>query len=130
MIKTSAYAKAKNSKKIYQIKKVWITLTEKLANTYMDEDGNIQFLDQFLEEIVENKQQSMAANSEEANTLNKILEKLIENTQTSGHQNLKKISKTFVIKKFTNKNPNANQWIDIFEKECIRFNVTDDEKKS
>lgn len=57
VMKTSVYTKVKNSlKKRYQVRKVWITLTEELANTYIDEDGNIQFLDQYLEEMNENKQ--------------------------------------------------------------------------
>lgn len=127
---TNAYAKIKNSlKKRHQERKIWIQLTDEIKKIYVDEAGNIQFLDQFLEEIDEINIQTSDTESGNVSTLNKILEKLIENTQASGNQNLKTISEKFVIEKFTSKNPNADQWIEIFEKECERFNVTEDEKK-
>lgn len=76
----------------------------------MDASGNMIFADHILEEITE----PTITNSEEIKTLNKILEKLVENTQKVEHQSLKKISKKFVIEKFTSKNTDANQWMDIF----------------
>ncbi|GLV61224.1 hypothetical protein CBL_21053, partial [Carabus blaptoides fortunei] len=128
IIKTAAYNKIKNSlKKRYQIRRIWITMTDELEKTYIDEDGNLQFEDQFLEEI--DKEQLPAAHPKETSTWEKILEKLMENTQANGQQSLKHVAEKFVIEKFTSKNSNAKQWIDIFEKECSRFNVTSDEKK-
>lgn len=54
--KTQAFAKIKNTlKKRHQSRKVWITLSEELAKTYLDEDKNIQFGEYFLEEITEEK---------------------------------------------------------------------------
>ncbi|XP_073948722.1 uncharacterized protein [Choristoneura fumiferana] len=128
ILKTPAYSKVKNSlAKRYQTRRVWITLTEELKKIYMDEDGNLQFGDQFLEEM--NPEQPTAASAKGMDSLERLFEKLLENTQEPKQQNLKFIADKFVIEKFTSKNPNAKQWIDIFEKECIRFNVTTDEEK-
>ena len=55
---------------------------------------------------------------------------MIDNTQDlNKHNNLKYISEKFIIKKCTSKNSNPSQWIDYFEKECLRFDITEDEKK-
>ncbi|KAK9878576.1 hypothetical protein WA026_022646 [Henosepilachna vigintioctopunctata] len=52
LIKTSAYNKVKNSlKKRYQTRKVWIKMSDELSKIYVDEDGNLQFGEQYLEEI-------------------------------------------------------------------------------
>lgn len=100
-------------------------MTEELRKVYLDEDDNLLFENQYLEEI--KKEQSKQ--NREAGVLEKLLEKLVQNTQDTKQVNLKNIAERFVIEKFTSKNLNANQWIDIFEKECIRFDVTEDEKK-
>lgn len=51
ILKTSAYSKVKNSLiKRFQTRRIWITLTE-LKKIYIDEDGNLQFGEQFLEEM-------------------------------------------------------------------------------
>lgn len=126
--KTTAYAKVKNSlKKRYQTRKVWITVTEELRKIYIDEDCNIQFADQYLEEV-ELKKTSKSQDSE-TDVLEKIVEKFVEKKQETKEQNLKCIAEKFVIEKFTSRNSNAKQWIEIFERECMRFNVIDDEKK-
>ncbi|XP_076298675.1 uncharacterized protein LOC143217884 [Lasioglossum baleicum] len=125
IMKTSNYAKIKNSlKKRHQTRKIWIKLGEELKKTYVDEEGNIQFSDQYLEEIV------IEQPAGEKGNLQQILEKLIEATEKKeGQQNLKNISEKFIIEKFTSKNSNAKQWMENFEKECIRFNITKDETK-
>lgn len=128
LMKTAAYTKVKNSiKKRYQTRKIWITMTEELKKNYMDEDGNLQFGDQYLEEM-DQKQKETAQNSE-TRLLEKIFEKLGENTQEIKEQSLKHIAERFVIEKFTSRHSNAIQWMDTFEKECLRFNVIKDEKK-
>lgn len=128
LIKTSAYNKVKNSlKKRYQTRKVWIKMTDELSKIYVDEDGNLQFGEQYLEEI----EQKVASGGQVADTqsLEKIFSKLIESTQEIKKQNLKYIAEKFVIDKFISKNPNASQWIEMFEKECARFDITEDGKK-
>ena len=47
----------------------------------------------------------------------------MKNTSATSDQKLKKISVKFVIEKFKSKNTNANQWIDIFLKQCTRFKI-------
>jgi len=128
MTKTTTYEMIKKTlKKRYQIRKVWLELTEDLAKTYMDQVGNIKFGDEFLEEVTE--EFATSKTQEESSTLNKRLEKLIENTQMAKQEDLQKISQQFIIEKFISKNTNANQWMEIFEKECLRFNIITDEKK-
>lgn len=128
IIKTSAYSKVKNSlTKRYQTRRVWISLTEEMKQIYFDEDGNLQFGDQFLEEI--NLEKATAVSEKGIDSFEKLFGKLLENTQELKQQNLKYIAEKFVIEKFTSKSPNAKLWIDIFEKECLRFDVTTDEKK-
>lgn len=126
--KTNAFNKVKNSlKKRYQIRRVWITLTEEQKKVYIDEDGNIQFGDQFLEEM-DQEQLLTTQQKKETSTLERLVETLIENTQTNGQPSLKNIADKFVIEKFTSKNSNANQWMNTFEQECTRFNIQTDEK--
>ncbi|XP_061704763.1 uncharacterized protein LOC133516067 [Cydia pomonella] len=127
ILKTAAYSKVKNSlTKRYQIRRVWITMTEELKKNYIDEDGNIQFGDQYLEEL--NEKQPSTEPQKDTDALGKLLEKLIENTQENRQQSLKNIAEKFVIEKFSTKNSNAVQWIDIFERECERFQIADEKK--
>lgn len=124
IIKMANYTKIKNSlKKRYQTRKIWIKLNEEQQKAYVDEEGNIQFLDQYLEEIV------IEQLAEKENKLQQILEKLVESSERKdNYQNLN-ISEKFIIEKFTSKNPNALQWMETFEKECLRFNITKNETK-
>jgi hypothetical protein len=118
----------KNSlKKRYQTRRIWIWMTEDLRKTYIDEDENLQFEDQYLEEVFMEK--SGCATETETNTLEKLFEKIVEKTQPGRQHNLKNIAEKFVIEKFTSRNTNATQWIEMFEKECIRFDVETDENK-
>lgn len=126
--KTTAYNKVKNSlQKRYQVRKVWIAMTEELKAIYFDSDGNLQFGEQYLEEI--NQGPSAVTYKTETGTLERLFEKLVESTQTNKQQSLKHIAEKFIIEKFTSKNSNANQWIDLFERECSRFDVTTEEQK-
>lgn len=130
LIKTPAYAKVKNSmKKRYQNRKIWITMTEELRKTYIDEDDNLQFGNQYLEEVDQEKTTTTTAQISEASVLEKLFEKMAENIQETKEQSLKHIAEKFVLEKFTTRNSNANQWIETFEKECQRFNITKDVKK-
>lgn len=90
ILKTNTFNKVKNSlKKRYQTRRVWITLTDEIAKTYMDEEGNIQFEDEFLEEL-DKEQLVKIQQKKETNTLERLVETLIENTQTNGQPSLKK----------------------------------------
>lgn len=123
--KTKNYTKLINSlKKRNQIRKVWIKMTKELEETYIDEDGNLIFKDQYLEEINEDN-----TNKTQDHNLKEILEKLIETTQNKNKEkNLKQISEKLLVEKFSSKNTNANQWMESFEKECCRFQVDNEDK--
>ncbi|KAK2575227.1 hypothetical protein KPH14_012692 [Odynerus spinipes] len=43
--------------------------------------------------------------------------------------NLKNVAERFMVEKFTSRHANARQWMEIFEKECSRFEVTEDTTK-
>lgn len=125
IVKTNIFSKIKNSiTKRHQSRKIWITLDADQKETYIDEEGNMQFLDQYLEEM------STKQPGDKDDSLQHILEKLIDTTTKKENQhNLKHVSEKFIIEKFTSKNPNAMQWMENFEKECERFNITEDETK-
>ena len=126
ILQTSAFAKIKTTlTRRHQTRKIWITLTEELKNTYMDQDGNMQFKDYFLEEITEKTENASVLDE----SLVKILEKLSEKDNKPKQQNLKNVSEKFVIEKFTGKNSNAHQWITAFEKECDRFEIIQDAER-
>lgn len=127
LMNTTAYTRvAKTLTKRHQERKIWINLTPELSSIYLDEGENLQFGDVYLEEITNEPQ--IANVSEQP--LVKMLEKLLAKSQEQSEvKNVGKISKEFAIEKFDGKNSNANQWIDSFEKECERFNISEDEKR-
>lgn len=126
---SKTYANVKNSiKKRHQSRSVWITLTEEMRKTYFDEDGNMIFEGQYLEEVDENKL-AVAQTIEAENPIVKILEKLVENQEKEKKQNVRKLAERFVLEKFDGKNTNTHQWIEFFEKECSRFDIENDEEK-
>lgn len=126
IIKQPAYTKVKNTMtKRHQTRKVWINLTDELSNAYLDEAGNLQIGDIYLEEIIDKPQTDVSEQP-----LIKMLEKLLAKSQEQSEtKNLGKIAKQFIIEKFNGKNSNADQWITSNEKECERFNISDDDKK-
>ncbi|KAK7792870.1 hypothetical protein R5R35_004000 [Gryllus longicercus] len=107
LMKTDVFKRVKNSlTQRGQNRTVWITLTKEMAQTYMDEEGNIMFNDLYLEQIIKTD--------------------LLESTEKNNSQlNLKQITDKFMIEKFTSKHSNANQWLDTFEKECKRFDINE-----
>lgn len=129
-IQTSkTFITVKNSlKKRYQTRNVWIKTTEDILQTYVDEDGNMIFQGQFLEEIT---QEQMAISGRKCleDPIVKILEKLVDSHQNKENQSVKKLADKFVIEKFDGKSSSAYQWMEVFEKECARFNIEKEEEK-
>lgn len=126
IMKTTAYAKVKNSlTKRGHTRKIWINLTKELMDIYLDEGGNLQFNNKYLEEINASENADVRTNASEQ-SLVQLLEKLLEKSQ---EKNIGRIARDFTIEKFNGKNSNANQWITDFEKECERFNITKNEEK-
>lgn len=128
---TKAYETIKNSiKKRHQTRSIWITMTDKLYKSYVDEDGNMMFQDEYLEEITQHQQISATINTNDPeDPIVKILEKLVENQQSNKRQSVKKLVERFVPEKFDGKSISAYQWMEIFEKECARFDITENEEK-
>ncbi|XP_047995946.1 uncharacterized protein LOC125238448 [Leguminivora glycinivorella] len=111
---TDVFTKVKNSlKKRHQTRKLWIPLTEDLRKTYLDEGENVQFGDQYLDEIVSETKSSVSNNN---------------NTEPVS-KNLGKIAERFLLEKFSGKTTNVEQWIKEFENECKRFEMVQDVKK-
>jgi len=80
-------------------------MIKELEKIYIDEDGNIQFAGEYLEEI-EEKEIAEIKND----NLSKILEKWIETSQKKeGEKNLKQIADKCMIEKFTSRHSNAKQ---------------------
>jgi len=101
-----------------------------MSKIYLDEDKNLQFNDIYLEEITEKTKIVEPSISETNQALEKLLEKLLDNKQSKSEvQNLGTITKDFMIDKFSGRSSNANQWMEIFNKECGRFQINDDKKK-
>ncbi|XP_050551237.1 uncharacterized protein LOC118262122 isoform X3 [Spodoptera frugiperda] len=126
---TKTYVTLKSTlKKRYQTRNVWIKTTEEILKTYVDEAGNMIFQDQFLEEI--NQEQSPAVSKMTLeDPIVKILEKLVEDKQNEEKKSKKKLAERFVIEKFSGRNSRACQWMEVFEKECERFNIVKEEEK-
>ncbi|XP_061724482.1 uncharacterized protein LOC133530547 [Cydia pomonella] len=111
---TEVFTKVKNSlKKRHQTRKLWIPLTEGLRKIYLDEGENVQFGDQYLDEIISETTQS-TNNSNNTEPVSK---------------NLGKIAERFLLEKFSGKTTNVEQWIKEFESECKRFEMVQDTKK-
>lgn len=111
------YTKIKNSlKKRHQTRSVWIPLSPDLRTIYLDEGDNVQFGDQYLEEITP---ETISPQNNSSSTNKNLQEK----------KNLGKIAERFLLEKFTNKTFNAAQWMGEFDNECERFEIKEDEEK-
>lgn len=112
---TEVFTKIKNSlKKRHQSRTIWIPLNTELEKMYLDESENLQFGDQYLDEIT--GKETLPHNSSTSNNMPE-------------RRNIGKIAERFLIDKFSNHTSNANQWISEFESECERFEIVKDEEK-
>ncbi|XP_022826022.1 uncharacterized protein LOC111356020 [Spodoptera litura] len=131
VIKTQAFQKVRNTlQKRHDKRQIWISVTPEISDGYLDEDGNMQFKNYFLEETRQEtcKQTSTTSISEEA--LTTILENFtgIMKDKSKPH-NIRKLTEKFIIDKFTMKTSNATQWMNIFETECTRLGIEEDTMK-
>ena len=113
----SYITKIKNSlKRRGQYRKIWISLDEDMRKVYLDEEGNLQFGNQYLNETINE---------------NNVQNSTIVNNNESGNKmrNLASVSERFTINKFSGKTSNASQWLEEFETECTRFDLNEDDKK-
>ncbi|XP_062532447.1 uncharacterized protein LOC134201529 [Bombyx mori] len=130
VIKTQTFQKVKATlQRRHEKRQVWISATAELRDTYMDQDGNMQFQGYLLEEITSKTQQQIFTNETSTETLTRILENFAELKKESKQFNLKQISEMFVIEKFTKKTSSVTQWMIIFEAECTRIGIDVDIQK-
>jgi len=121
--KTDFYNKVRANVKRHDRRTGWVQLTEELKTVYLDELGNIQFKGQLLN-IASEKDKNQDS------TLGQLLEQLIiSNTKPGKEINLKKITERFVLEKYAHKTTNTQQWMKMFEKECGRFKIEEDNTK-
>lgn len=114
IVSSDVFSKIRNSlKKRHQTRSVWIPLTSDLKKIYLDEGENVQFGDQYLEEITEKTMPSQDTN----------------NSNVPQQKNITKIAEKFLIEKFSNKTSCADQWINEFQSECERFEIIKDQDK-
>lgn len=115
LMSSDVYTKIRNSlKKRHHTRAVWIPLSTELRKIYLDEGENLQFGEQYLDEI------AGGTMSSHNNTNGIVPEK---------KKNIGKTAQKFVIEKFSNKTSNADQWISEFESECGRFEILQNEEK-
>uniref|UniRef100_A0A1B6DSS3 Ty3 transposon capsid-like protein domain-containing protein n=1 Tax=Clastoptera arizonana TaxID=38151 RepID=A0A1B6DSS3_9HEMI len=82
-----------------KFRNVIITLDEELKSIYLDEEGNVTLHDEYLEETPPTQ---------------------INNVNTKSARSL---VKDIVLEKFNGSNFNANSWLKLFIKECIRVDI-------
>lgn len=109
-----------------QYRKIWITVDDKIKNTYMDTDGNMIFKNFFLEEKTTT---TINTSDMQESSVEELLKQLIKSNLKKEEKSIDKVSKEFILHKFDNKTVNAGQWIKGFEEECARFNLSQDKKK-
>lgn len=122
--KTDVFKKVRDSiKRRHDELKIWITLSKKLEETYLDDEENIQFKGRYLHQMLQEE-------VKQSSDLTKILEKLVEKSEKKEEdRNLEHMVNKFVIEKFNFKTSNVRLWVDTFEKECGRFRLEKDTTK-
>lgn len=131
ILQTQAYLTVKNTlQRRHDKRKVWISMTTELLDTYMDPEGNMKFKGFLLEESTpEVKEQAQTAGiSDEA--LSKLLQNLsdLKGGQVKTHK-IRNLKDQFVMEKFTRKTSSASQWITMFEAECTRLDVEENSQR-
>ncbi|KAK0178572.1 hypothetical protein PV327_007450 [Microctonus hyperodae] len=127
IINSAVYTSVRNTlKKRHQIRRAWVTITGEIRKTYWDEEGNVVFEGQLLEEVPIEQTLAQVNEPDINNTMTQILQQVLQ--QRNERPSLKRLSEKFVIDKFEGKT-NANQWLLSFEKECERLQINEEKEK-
>lgn len=130
VIKTQTFLKVRATlQKRHEKRQAWITLSPELRDTYMDEDGNMQFKGYLLEEVPHQEQHQVVPYETATQALTKALERFSDIKNEPKLPNLKRLSELLVIEKFSKKTSSVTQWMAIFESECTRIGLDEDTKK-
>lgn len=89
-----------------QFRNLTIKLSDELKKVYVDEEGNVQFRNYFLQ-------------SDEPS----IIQEQHSETETDHRRSLQSVTKDMVLTKYANKNQNADVWLKTFNRECDRLNI-------
>ncbi|ESO04369.1 hypothetical protein HELRODRAFT_172735 [Helobdella robusta] len=103
-------------KPINDYRTICIKLNEELRKEYYDEDENLCFLDNMLEEKIIDKHES------DDNFLNERIKELEAKLSLNDNFKLQDVEKKFILEKF-NKKQNPSEWIEKFENECRRHKI-------
>jgi len=85
-----------------KFRNVMITLDEDLQGIYMDEEGNVVFNDEYLEEVLSIQEQANTGNSEKST---------------------RSLAKDLILDKFNGENFKASTWNKLFVQECVRVGI-------
>lgn len=100
-----------------QRRHVKISMTGDLWKTYVDDDGNVTFDGEFLDEDAppapRQLQKSLPTQPESVSDKKKSLQS---------------IGKDMVLEKYTGKGQNAKSWINTFEIECTQMEITENQR--
>ncbi|XP_073955235.1 uncharacterized protein [Choristoneura fumiferana] len=130
ILATQGFQKVRNTlQRRHDKRQVWISVTPEISESYMDEDGNMQFQGYLLEEITPETREQTPAAGISGETLTKILESISGIKDVSKPQNIRSLTEKFVIEKFGRKTSNVCQWIVTFETECTRLGIDEDSKR-
>lgn len=127
---TPVYANMKKTlKKRHHKRNVWINVDEEIQKAYWDDSGNFIIGNQYPEEIDSDQHNnSNITEGSMADQLAKALEMIMQNQKSNERPPLRKLSEKLVLDKFDGKG-NASEWLKIFEKECVRLEISKDEEK-
>ncbi|KAK0077178.1 hypothetical protein PV325_004321 [Microctonus aethiopoides] len=125
---STVYTSVKNTlKKRHQTRRAWITVTGDMRRTYWDDEGNVVFGGQLLEELSEEPAPANDVNEVTNDAITRLFQQVLQQQRTD-RPSLRKLAEKFVIEKFDGKT-NANQWLKIFEKECERLDINEERCK-
>lgn len=85
-----------------KFRKVMITLDKDLLGIYMDEEGNVVFNDEYLEEVLSIQDQTDTSNP---------------------GKSTRSLAKDLILDKFNGENFKASTWIKLFVQECMRVGI-------
>lgn len=124
-----------------QVRRVRVKVNPEIKAAYLDEADNFTFRDELLSELYYDMNKKPCTNEKEYDQIHyvrrpseneielvKRIKELEQRIRSDNEINLNDVEKRFVLKKFNGKG-DPNEFILLFEKECIRHKLTDESKK-
>ncbi|KAF6209764.1 hypothetical protein GE061_015514 [Apolygus lucorum] len=105
-----------------QYRSVKVTVSQVIADTYLDKDENFEFGGVMLEEVV--------VGTESHPPDPKMAELALCLQRFKPPESVKDILEHFLVEKFSPKNRNVKAWCELFEKESSRFSLTECKRRA